>query len=66
MDRTNPIDKHMTVMIEAAGLAPAPPAAQMFGNAGIEHMKKYGTTPMHMAKIGYKNHKHSVNNPWVF
>jgi sterol carrier protein 2 len=35
----------------------------MFGNAGKEHMEKYGTTPEHLAKIAYKNHKHSVNNP---
>lgn len=36
----------------------------MFGNAGIEHMKKYGTKPEHFAKIAYKNHMHSVNNPY--
>jgi sterol carrier protein 2 len=36
----------------------------MFGNAGLEHNEKYGTTPEHFAKIGYKNHKHSVNNPY--
>lgn len=26
-------------------------------------MKKYGTKPEHFAKIAYKNHLHSVNNP---
>ena len=41
-----------------------PPAPQIFGNAGREHMEKYGTTPEHFAKIGWKNHKHSVNNPY--
>lgn len=40
-------------------------AAQMFGNAGREHMEKYGTRPEHFAKIALKNHKHSVNNPFV-
>ena len=35
----------------------------MFGNAGREHMEKYGTRPEHFAKIAYKNHLHSVNNP---
>lgn len=39
-------------------------AIQMFGNAGIEHMKKYGTKPEHFAKIAYKNHLHSTNNPY--
>jgi acetyl-CoA acetyltransferase len=36
----------------------------MFGNAGREHMEKYGTTAEQFAKIGWKNHKHSVNNPY--
>ena len=42
----------------------SPVAAQLFGNAGIEHMKKYGTKPEHFAKIAYKNHLHSTNNPY--
>src|SRR6185295_3919766 len=29
-----------------------------------EHMEKYGTRPEAFAKIGHKNHKHSVNNPY--
>jgi len=36
----------------------------LFGNAGLEHMKKYGTKPEHFAKIAYKNHLHSTNNPY--
>ncbi len=63
-DRTNPMDKHMMAMMKLRQFAPAPPAAQMFGNAGREHMEKYGTKKEHFAKIGYKNHKHSVNNPY--
>jgi len=63
-DRTNPMDKHFKLMVEQRGFAKAPAAPQMFGNAGIEHMEKYGTTAEQFAKIGYKNHKHSVNNPY--
>ena len=64
-DRTNPMDKHAGAMIEMRGYEPkSPPAAQFFGNAGREHMEKYGTTADHFAKIGWKNHKHSVNNPY--
>jgi len=37
----------------------------MFGNAGREHMEKYGTTKEQFAKIAVKNHKHSVNNPYA-
>jgi sterol carrier protein 2 len=36
----------------------------MFGNAGMEHMKVYGTKPEHFAKIAAKNHRHSLNNPY--
>jgi len=63
-DRTNPMDKHFKLMVETRGFAKAPPAPQMFGNAGREHMEKYGTTAEQFAKIGWKNHKHSVNNPY--
>ncbi|KRT79120.1 hypothetical protein AMK59_8617, partial [Oryctes borbonicus] len=63
MDRTNPMDKHIQLMAELVGITEAPLTSQIFGNAGIEHMKKYGTKPEHFAKIAYKNHKHSVNNP---
>ncbi|XP_019356831.1 PREDICTED: non-specific lipid-transfer protein [Gavialis gangeticus] len=63
-DRTNPLDKHVEVMINKYGLAAAPLAPQMFGNAGKEHMEKYGTTLAQFAKIAWKNHKHSANNPY--
>ena len=43
----------------------SPPAPQMFGNAGRDHMEKYGSKPDHYAWIGWKNHKHSVNNPYA-
>uniref|UniRef100_A0A8C5RCW2 Sterol carrier protein 2 n=1 Tax=Leptobrachium leishanense TaxID=445787 RepID=A0A8C5RCW2_9ANUR len=62
-DRTNPMDKHLEVMINKYGISAAPVAPQMFGNAGKEHMEKYGTKKEHFAKIAWKNHKHSVNNP---
>ena len=64
MDRVNPMDKHMMLMMELREFAPAPPAPQLFGNAGREHMEKYGTTAEQFAKVGWKNHKHSVNNPY--
>jgi sterol carrier protein 2 len=63
-DRINPMDKHAKLMIEMRGFAKAPAAPQFFGNAGREHMERYGTKPEHFAKIGWKNHKHSVNNPY--
>lgn len=64
-DRTNPLDKHMQVMMDTREITNAPFAPQMFGNAGQEHMEKYGTKSDHFAKIAYKNHKHSALNPYA-
>ena len=41
-----------------SGLMPA-----VFGQAGMEHMRKYGTTQAQFAKVAVKNHKHSTRNP---
>ena len=57
------MERHVEVMSDISGFEPAPVAAQFFGNAGREHMELYGTKPEHFAKVAYKNHKHSVNNP---
>uniref|UniRef100_A0A914C2Z3 propanoyl-CoA C-acyltransferase n=1 Tax=Acrobeloides nanus TaxID=290746 RepID=A0A914C2Z3_9BILA len=62
-DRTPNNDKHVQVIKDTYGLIDAPLTCQMFGNAGREHMAKYGTKREHFAKIAYKNHLHSVNNP---
>jgi acetyl-CoA acetyltransferase len=42
-----------------SGLMPA-----VFGQAGVEHMRKYGTKPEHFAKISVKSHKHATKNPF--
>jgi acetyl-CoA acyltransferase len=41
-----------------SGLMPA-----VFGQAGMEHMRKYGTTQAQFAKVAVKNHQHSTRNP---
>ena len=43
-DRTPPVGVHMQTMIEQRPLVAAPLTPQMFGNAGLEHMEKYGKT----------------------
>lgn len=63
-DRTHPMDRHLNTMMQLRGFEPSPVAPQMFGNAGREHMERYGSKPEQFAKIGLKNHKHSVNNPY--
>src|SRR5436190_16784213 len=64
-DRTNPMDRHAMRMFEIRDPEQSPPAPQMFGNAGRDHMEKYGSNANHFAWIGWKNHHHSVNNPYA-
>jgi acetyl-CoA acyltransferase len=63
-DRAQPMEKHVLALAEISEVL-FPVAPWMFGAAGREHMKQYGSTAEHFAKIGYKNHKHSVNNPYA-
>ena len=61
-----PLDLHMPVMFNKYEYdMKTPPMPYMFGNAGREHMAKYGTTAKQFAMIGEKNHRHSVNNPYA-
>jgi acetyl-CoA acyltransferase len=65
-DRTPALDRHVQAMVSGrGGWEESPTAPQMFGNAAREHMERYGSKPEHYAWIGYKNHKHSVNNPYA-
>ena len=64
-DRTNPMDLHLSAMHEVRPDEGHPFAPEMFGNAGRDHMERHGSTPEHYAWIGWKNHKHSVNNPYA-
>ncbi|RWS23859.1 Non-specific lipid-transfer protein-like protein, partial [Leptotrombidium deliense] len=63
-DRINPMQRHIDLFYELHGMVAAPITAQLFGCAGKEHMEKYGTKLEHFAKIAWKNHKHSQNNPY--
>ncbi|CPT97127.1 lipid-transfer protein [Mycobacteroides abscessus] len=63
-DRAQPMEKHFLALAEISEVL-FPPASWMFGAAGREHMQQYGSTAEHFAKIGHKNHKHSVNNPYA-
>ena len=64
-DRENPLGK-FTDTVKAAGhfKEDLPFAPLYFANAGMEHMQLYGTKEEHFAKVAYKNHLHSVNNPY--
>ncbi len=49
---------YSTEGVMGTGLMPG-----VFGQAGAEHMRKYGTTQEQIAKIAVKNHHHGVLNP---
>ena len=49
-------------MIEVQGFTQAPPAAQMFGGAGREYWRKYGTTKEKFAKIARRRASTPSNN----
>ncbi|KZZ98171.1 non-specific lipid-transfer protein [Ascosphaera apis ARSEF 7405] len=63
-DRANPIGLEVEMMAETRGFVKAPGAAQLFGNAGVEYMEKYGAKNEDFAEIGRINHAHSKNNPY--
>ena len=63
-DRTNPLENFVKKNFELRKPEKGPIAPNLFGNAGREHMEKYGTTLEHFGKIAEKNHRHSANNPY--
>ncbi len=62
-DRADPLAQHVAGMVARRGASSELITAQMFGNAGREHMQRYGTKPESFARIAVKNHRHSVHNP---
>ena len=64
-DRTNALDKHAHADVRnprPGGLAAGPADVRQ---RGPRPHGAYGSTPDHFAWIGWKNHKHSVNNPYA-
>jgi acetyl-CoA acetyltransferase len=64
-DRELPLLRHLGALAELYEPTAAPFAAQLFGNAGREHMSRYGTTAEQFARVAEKNHRHSANNPYA-
>jgi sterol carrier protein 2 len=64
-DRANPLSRHLERMDEIRASEESPFAPRMFGNAGRDHMLLHGSTPEHFAWIAWKNHRHSVDNPYA-
>lgn len=64
-DRALPLDKHFARMTSLRGQAKVPPAPQIFGNAGAEHIERFGSSAEAFARVAQKNHAHSKNNPFA-
>ena len=52
--------EYSTEGVMGTGLMPG-----VFGQTGVEYMRKYGVTQVQFAKVAVKNHKHSVHNPYA-
>lgn len=62
-DRPVPMENYFVHLNEVYPLsATAPPAAQLFGGAGMEHMDRYGTKAETFGKIAVKARKHAEHN----
>ena len=64
-DRTNPMDKHVGVMMQAQGFNQSIPTAQMFGGAAREYRWKYGTKRETFGKVSEKARRHAGKNPYA-
>jgi acetyl-CoA acetyltransferase len=61
-DRPNPMENYFITLMKTQKMTSAPPAAQLFGGAGVEYANKYGTKPETFAKISVKARKHAEHN----
>lgn len=64
-DRAHPAEKLYETLDKLDTMTDSPASAQPFGNAGEEHMRKYGSKPVHFMKIAQKSYKNSLNNPYA-
>ncbi len=61
-DRPNPLGKFIDLVDEQMGQNDVPVALKVFGGAGVQHQKKYGTDQRTFAKIRAKASRHAVHN----
>lgn len=65
VERASPTEPHIRAARRGHSGASVPVALELFGNAGLEHMDRYRSTPEHFALVGEKNHRHSSKNPYA-
>ena len=62
-DRPNPLEKFIESADEIEGKSEVPVALRLFGGAGLEHQKKYGTRDETFARVSQKARLHAKHNP---
>ena len=62
-DRPNPLEKFIESANEIEGKSEVPVALRLFGVAGLEHQKKYGTRDETFARVSQKARLHAKHNP---
>ena len=62
-DRPNPLEKFIESADEIEGKSEVPVALRLFGVAGLEHQKKYGTRDETFARVSQKARLHAKHNP---
>jgi len=62
-DRPSPLDRFAECEDAMAGRLKLPPAVRLFGGAGLEHMRRYGTSIETFAKVRAKASRHAHGNP---
>ena len=62
-DHPNPLEKFIESADEIEGKAEVPVALRLFGGAGLEHQKKYGTRDETFARVSQKARLHAKHNP---
>lgn len=61
-DRVNPLEKFIGLVDKMMGENDVPVALKVFGGAGVQHQKKYGTNQSAFAKVRAKASRHAVHN----
>ncbi|MCP5083840.1 MAG: lipid-transfer protein [Alphaproteobacteria bacterium] len=61
-DRPNPLEKFIGLVDDLMGQNEVPVALKVFGGAGVQHQRKYGTEQRTFAKIRAKASRHAVHN----
>ena len=61
-DRPNPLEKFIGLVDEMMGENDVPVALKVFGGAGVQHQRKFGTEQRTFTKIRAKASRHAVHN----